>query len=161
LKGAHENMSLVEQSLSERVSEFVKAMNNLLERSGSTTTRMDEHVGTFQKLTGKVLTDLGGLAGQVDNPGRLPPQAVEPVDKSNRRSEESINERRTALDALMAALDARTNDLDERLKRFSILLDESLEAATGRAREVARIVAESSANSTRDIAEQYDVVRMN
>src|SRR5262249_46853227 len=97
LKGAHENMSLVEQSLSERVSEFVKAMNNLLERSGLTTTRMDEHVGTFQKLTGKVLTDLGGLAGQFGNHGRLLAQAVELVDQSNRRSAEPLNEPRTAL----------------------------------------------------------------
>src|SRR5262249_39842600 len=133
----------------------------LLEKSGSTTTKMDEHVGTFQRITGKVLTDLGGLAGQFDNHGRLLAAAVELVDKSNRRTEDSIQERSTALDALVAALDARTNDLDERLKRFSSLLDESLEAATGRAREVARVVADSSAASTRNIAEQYDVVRMN
>jgi cell division septum initiation protein DivIVA len=107
------------------------------------------------------LNDLTGLAAQFDNHGRMLAQAVELVDKSNRRADENVNERRLTLDALVASLDAHTSDLDDRLKSFSSLLDESLEAATSRAREVARIVAETSTGSSRAIAEQFDVVRTN
>ncbi|MSP47505.1 MAG: hypothetical protein EXQ83_17110 [Xanthobacteraceae bacterium] len=63
------------------------------------------------------------------------------------------------LDSLVSTLDIRTEYLDQRLKRFSGLLDESLEAASSRARDVARVVSESSADGTRAISEQYERVR--
>ena len=69
-----------------------------------------------------------------------------------------INERRVTLDSLIATLDIRTEDLDQRLKRFSGLLDESLEAASARARDVARVVSESTAEGSRAITEQYERV---
>src|SRR6185437_12575320 len=78
---------------------------------------------------------------------------------SNQRTDESINERRVSLDSLVATLDIRTEDLDQRLKRFSSLLDESLEAASTRARDVARIVSESAAEGSRAIGEQYYTAR--
>ena len=59
----------------------------------------------------------------------------------------------------MSTLDIRTEDLDQRLKRFAGLLDESLEAASARARDVARVVSESSAEGSRAISEQYERVR--
>jgi hypothetical protein len=58
------------------------------------------------------------------------------------------------IESLVGTLDARTDDIEQRLKRFSTLLDESLEGATGRAREIARIVAESSAEGTRALEEE-------
>ena len=58
--------------------------------------------------------------------------------RSNQRTEDTVNERRAQLDSLVATLDIRTEDIEQRLKRFSGLLDESLEAASTRAREVAR-----------------------
>src|SRR6185437_4172493 len=45
---------------------------------------------------------------------------------------------------IVTTLDIRTEDIEQRLKRFSSLLDESLEGATGQAREIARVIAESS-----------------
>ncbi len=59
----------------------------------------------------------------------------------------------------MSTLDIRTEDLDQRLKRFGGLLDESLEAASARARDVARVVSESSAEGGRAISEQYERAR--
>ena len=89
------------------------------------------------------------------------PSAAEQIDLSNQRTEDSVNERRVTLDSLVATLDIRTEDLDQRLKRFSGLLDESLEAASARAREIARVVSESSAEGSRALSEQYDRVREN
>ena len=93
--------------------------------------------------------------------GRELAKAVEVIDHSNQRAEDSVNERRVQLDSLVATLDIRTEDLEKRLSRFSGLLDESLEAASSRAREVARLVSEASAEGTRAISEQYERVREN
>src|SRR5262249_24583830 len=76
------------------------------------------------------------------------------IDKSNRHADASIGERRAAIETLVGTLDARTDDIEQRLKRFSALLDESLDGATGRAREIARIVADSSAEGARTLEQE-------
>ncbi len=59
----------------------------------------------------------------------------------------------------VTTLDIRTDDIAERLKRFSGLIDQTLDAAASRARDVARVVSEATAESARTIAEQYERVR--
>ena len=56
-------------------------------------------------------------------------------------------------------MDSKVGDLDPRLKRFSALMQETFEAAEGRARDIARVLAESSTEGTKAIANQYELVR--
>ncbi len=144
-----------------RVSEFVTAMNEVTASTGDATGRVETNIANFRDITTQVITDLGQLARQFDIHGRDLAKAVEVIDHSNQRTEDSVNERRVQLDSLVATLDIRTEDLEKRLSRFSGLLDESLEAASTRAREVARLVSEASAEGTRAISEQYERVREN
>jgi hypothetical protein len=161
LSGAHENMGALENTLMLRVSEFVTAMNDVTASTGDATGRVETNIAAFRDIATQVITDLGQLARQFDIHGRDLVKAVEIVDHSNRHTEDSVNERRVQLDSLVATLDIRTDDLEKRLTRFSGLLDESLEAASTRAREVARLVSETSAEGTRAISEQYERVREN
>jgi uncharacterized protein YukE len=142
-----------------RVSEFVSTMNDMMERSGAASGKIDEHITLFRGVTDKVLVDLTELAGGFEAHGRALAEAADLVESSNRRSDDTLEHRRNALDTLVATLDSRTEDLEQRLKRFSGLLDDSLEGASGRARDIARMVAESSAQGSRAIAEQFDLVR--
>jgi Apolipoprotein A1/A4/E domain len=159
LSGAHDNMSALEHTMVTRVSEFVSTMNEMMERSGAASGKVDEHITLFRAVTDKVLTDLTDLAGRFDAHGRALAEAADLVESSNRRADDSLGHRSNALDTLVGALDARTEDLEQRLKRFSGLLDDSLEVAAGRARDIARMVADSSAQGSRAIAEQFDLVR--
>ncbi len=159
LSGAHENMSALENTLMLRVSEFVSAMNEVTSSTGEATGRVESTIANFGEITSRVVTDLGQLADQFDSHGRDLAKAVDLIDHSNTRTESTINERRVQLDSLVSTLDIRTEDLDQRLKRFAGLLDESLEAASARARDVARVVSESSAEGSRAISEQYERVR--
>ena len=68
-------------------------------------------------------------------------EAVDLIDQSNRRTEETFGERRVSVDSVVSTLDTRTEDLEQRLKRFSALLDETLDGASGRARDIARLIA--------------------
>jgi hypothetical protein len=60
---------------------------------------------------------------------------------------------------MVSTLDARTEDFGQRLQRFSSLLDESLDAATMRAREIASVVAETSNESVNSIEQSFALVR--
>ena len=161
LSGAHENMGALENTLMLRVSEFVTAMNEVTASTGDATGRVETNIANFRDITRQVIGDLGQLARQFDIHGRDLAKAVEAIALSNQRTEDSVNERRVQLNSLVATLDIRTEDLEKRLSRFSGLLDESLEAASTRAREVARLVSEASAEGTRAISEQYERVREN
>ena len=161
LSGAHENMGALENTLMLRISEFVTAMNEAVASTGDATGRVETNIANFRDVTTQVVAGLGQLARQFDIHGRDLAKAVEVIDLSNQRTEDSVNERRVQLDSLIATLDIRTEDLEKRLSRFSGLLDESLEAASTRAREVARLVSEASAEGTRAISEQYERVREN
>jgi Apolipoprotein A1/A4/E domain len=159
LSGSHANMSALENTLVLRVSEFVTAMNEVTGATGAATDRVESNIADFREVTGRVISDLGQLASQFADHGRDLATTAEQIDSSNRRTEEGVNERRVTLESLVATLDARTEDLDQRLKRFSGLLDESLETASVRARDVARVVSESTAEGSRAISEQYERVR--
>jgi hypothetical protein len=161
LSGAHENMNAIEHTMVSRVSEFVAAMNDLNSKSGSATGKVEEHLGAFNSTTVKVLSDLGDLAAHFTTHGRSLAAAVELLEKSNRRTEDSIAARHGGIESLVATLDARTDDFEQRLRRFSGLLDESLDSATTRAREIASIVAETSNESVHTIEQQFDIVRTN
>ncbi len=159
LSGAQENMSSIEHTMATRVSEFVAAMSDLSSKSGATTAKVEQHLGTFNTVTAKVLHQLGDLADQFSTHGRSLAEAVELLDASNRKTEDSITSRHANIETLVSTLDTRTEDFGQRLQRFSGLLEESLDTATSRAREIAGIIAETSNESVRTIEQQYDLVR--
>jgi Apolipoprotein A1/A4/E domain len=159
LSGAHENMSSIEHTMATRVSEFVAAMSDLSGKSSVTATKVEQHLGTFNNVTTKVLTDLGDLADQFSTHGRTLSDAVELLETGNRHTEESIAQRQANVETLISTLDSRTEDFGQRLQRFSGLLEESLDTAASRAREIAGLIAETSNESVQTIEQQYELVR--
>ena len=159
LSGAHENMSSLERTMVTRVSEFVAAMNDLSVKSDATAGVVERHLSSFNNTTSNTLRQLGEVAAQFTNQSRSLADAVEKLEQSNRRTEESVTSRRAAIEALLSTLDVRSEDFGERLQRFATLLDESLDAATTRASEIAGIIATTSDDSVRTIEQQYELVR--
>src|SRR5229473_1214065 len=159
LSGATANLGAVENTLSGRVKEFVTTMNQLADRSGATSSKVEEQINSFHNITGNVLREITAVAEQFDERGRALASAAELVDTSNRRTEQTLAERRSSMDALVGHLDGKAQELDQRLMRFATLLKDSFEAAEGRAREIAQVIAESTAEGSRAITSQYELVR--
>jgi len=148
----------------------------------------EQNMANFQTVAAQTLTDLSELATQFDTHGSSLAEAVALIDRSNRRTEGTMSERREALEtlvrmldgkgdelehrltrfsglldqslgSLVKTLDVKTDDLDTRLTRFSSLLDQSLEGASDRTREIARLVAESTNQGSRAISENFEAIR--
>jgi hypothetical protein len=178
LSGAHDNMSEIESTLVTRVADFVAAMNQVSQQTGTTNLQVEQHINSFRQASAQTLSDLGQLAAQFDSHGRSLAEAVSLIDRSNRRTEGALNERRESLETLSGMLDARAgeldnrlarfsnqldqsmtslnrgieikaDDLEQRLTRFSGVLDQTLESAGDRTREIARMVAESTTSRAR------------
>jgi hypothetical protein len=147
------------------------------QKTGSANSQVEQHITSFQKITSQTLADLSQLAAHFDTHGRSLAEAVALIDSSNRRTEGALSERREQIEGMIASLDGRTADIDgritrfistldgkaedleTRLTRFSELLDQSLESASDRTREIARLIADSTNQGSRAIAENFEQIR--
>ena len=159
LTGAHENLNSLERALVTRVADFVSAMNDVTSRNGVATQTLEDQLTLFNTKTSKALEDLGSLSSQFELHGQALVEAAAVVEQSNRSTTASVAERKSALESLVTTIDLRTADLDQRLSRFTGLLDELLAAAEERARDIARVVAETAGAGSAAISRQFEAVR--
>ncbi|KIZ39890.1 hypothetical protein OO17_19160, partial [Rhodopseudomonas palustris] len=159
LTGAHENLNSLERALVTRVAEFVTTMNDVNTRSGVATQGLEDQLSTFTHKTSRALDDLGSLSSQFEAHGNALVEAAALIEQSNRSTSSSVSDRKEALESLVTTIDLRTADLDQRLSRFTSLLDESLAAAEERARDIARVVAETAGAGSASISQQFEAVR--
>jgi hypothetical protein len=159
LTGAHENLNALERALVTRVADFVTTMNDVNSRSGVATQTLEDQLSLFNSKTAKALEDLGSLSAQFEAHGNSLVEAAALVEQSNRTTSASVADRKGELESLVTTIDLRTTDLDQRLTRFTGLLDESLAAAEERARDIARVVAETAGAGSATITRQFEAVR--
>src|SRR5581483_701514 len=159
LTGAHDNLNSLERALVTRVADFVSAMNDVTSRNGTATQNLEDQLNVFNDKTSKALVNLGELSSQFDAHGRALMEAAAVVEQANRNTTTSVAERKATLESLVTTIDLRTTDLDQRLSRFTSLLDESLAAAEERARDIARVVAETAGAGSAAITRQFEAVR--
>jgi hypothetical protein len=134
-------------------------MNDVTSRNGVATQTLEDQLGIFNSKTAKALENLGSLSSQFDSHGKALVEAAAAVEQSNRSTTASVAERKSTLESLVSNIDLRTADLDQRLSRFTGLLDESLAAAEERARDIARVVAETAGAGSAAISRQFEAVR--
>jgi hypothetical protein len=134
-------------------------MNDVTSRNGVATQTLESQLSIFNAKTSKALEDLGSLSGQFEHHGQALVEAAAVVEQSNHSTTASVAERKAELEALVSNIDLRTADLDQRLSRFTGLLDESLAAAEERARDIARVVAETAGAGSAAISRQFETVR--
>ncbi len=161
LTGATQNLGKIEATLSNRVSDFARTMNDIADRSGAANTKTDEHIKSFHAVTSNVLRDMTLVAEKLEEHGRALAAAADTLDKNNIRNDAVLAQRKESLEQLTTALDSKTEELDLRLKRFGTLLDQTFQAADAKARDIARTLAELSAEGARAINENFDLVRAN
>ena len=159
LTGAHDNLNSLERALVTRVADFVSAMNDVTARNGIATQTLEDQLTVFNSKTSKALEDLGSLSSEFEKHGKELVDAAGVVEQANRSTTTSIADRKSQLKSLVTTIDLRTTDLDQRLSRFTGLLDESLAAAEERARDIARVVAETAGAGSVAISRQFEAVR--
>ena len=159
LTGAHDNLNSLERALVTRVADFVSAMNDVTSRNGVATQTLEDQLTVFNAKTSKALEDLGALSSQFETHGKALVEAAAVVEQANRTTTTSVAERKSQLESLVTTIDLRTTDLDQRLSRFTGLLDELLAAAEERARDIARVVAETAGAGSAAISRQFEAVR--
>ena len=160
LTGAHDNLNSLERALVTRVADFVSAMNDVTSRNGVATQTLEDQFDGLQRQDRRRRWRISASCrASSSTHGRALVEAAAVVEQSNRNTTASIAERKATLELLVTTIDLRTTDLDQRLSRFTGLLDELLAAAEERARDIARVVAETAGAGSAAISRQFEAVR--
>ena len=159
LTGAHDNLNSLEQALVSRVADFVSAMNDVSSRNGVATQTLEEQIrASTPRPPRRWKASARCRASSIPTAARW----SRPRPSSSRatsNTSETLEERKGVLESLATTLDLRTADLDQRLSRFTGLLDELMAAAEDRARDIARVVAETAGAGSAAISQQFEAVR--
>ena len=159
LTGAHDNLNSLERALVTRVADFVSAMNDVTSRNGVATQTLEDQLTVFNTKTSKALEDLGSLSSQFETHGKALVEAARWSNRPTAPPRPPSPSASRSWNSLVTTIDLRTTDLDQRLSRFTGLLDESLAAAEERARDIARVVAETAGAGSAAISRQFEAVR--
>jgi hypothetical protein len=159
LAGVVDNLGPIEGAVADKIITFQKAIEGTISATNSAIQHMDSQLRDMRDVSGKVLTDVSSLTARFEDQGRFLATAVDNMSETHRRIDATLAERREAIEALTNHLSTRSSDLEERLGRFNRLLEEQLAAAENKAQEIAKLVADATANSTQSIVKQYDAIK--
>ncbi len=159
LENMTENLTPLAGTVTERIAAFQSTLENTLISSRSSIEHMDGQMRDLRDISTGVVRDIGILTQRFEDQGRFISGAADTLQETHRRIDQTLSDRRDAIERFTSLLGNRASDMEERLIRFNRLLQDSLGAAEERAHEIAKLVADSTAQSTNAISQQYDVLR--
>ena len=148
-----ETLEPLESNVAKRVAGLQSAMENTVASTRTTVDWIDNQMHELRNISGGVLRDLSALTQRFEGQGRYIASVAETLGETHGRIDQSLVDRRDALEQIInmladrtAAIEenfgSRSQQIGERLAAFNRLLQESLQAAEARAHEIARHVAE-------------------
>jgi hypothetical protein len=156
---ASSTLGPIEGKVAEKVTTFHQTLENVINATRSTAERMDTQIRDLNESSNGVLRDVSNLALRFEEQVRLVTSTSNALSETHKRIDDGLANRRDAIDHITGVLAERTGDLEERLTRFNKMLEDTFAHAQGKAQDVARMVAESTAGATQSIARQYELIR--
>jgi hypothetical protein len=165
-----ETLEPLESNVAKRVAGLQSAMENTVSSTRTTVDWIDNQMHELRNIAGGVLRDLSALTQRFEGQGRYIASVAETLAETHGRIDQSLVDRRDALEQIInmlvdrtAAIEenfgSRSQQIGERLAAFNRLLQESLQAAEARAHEIARHVADSTNQITLTINKQHETIR--
>lgn len=156
---ASSTLGPIEGKVAEKVTAFHHTLENVINATRSTAERMDSQIRELNESSNGVLRDVSNMALRFEEQVRLVTATSEALSQTHQRIDDGLASRRDAIDEISNQLAARTGELEERLTRFNKMLEDTFTHAQGKAQDIARAVAESTATATQSIARQYELIR--
>jgi hypothetical protein len=170
LQGVTESLEPLENAMSKRVTALQSALENTVGTTRSSVDWLDNQMTELRNISGSVLRDLGAITQRFEGQGRYIASVAETLSETHGRIDQSLEERREAIEHIIRMLVERTaaieenfgdrsQNIGERLNAFNRLLQESLTAAESRAQEIARHIVDSTNQISQTISKQHEVIR--
>ena len=170
LEGVTGNLGTMETTLAERLTSLQSSIEGTVNTTRTVIDWAGGQVTDLREISSGVLRDLSTLTLRFENQGKFIAGIAEALGETHGRIDQTLADRRTAIEEIVALLGrlsgdlegklaGRANELGERLAAFNQLLQEALGQAETRARETANLVAETTTTATQAITNQYELIR--
>jgi len=156
---ASSTLGPIEGKVAEKVTAFHNTLESAINATRSTAERMDHQIRELNESSNGVLRDVSNMAIRFEEQVRLVAATSDALNDTHKRIDDGLASRRDAIDQISNTLAGRTTELEERLTRFNKMLEDTFVHAQGKAQDVARIVADTTATATQSIARQYELIR--
>ncbi len=154
------SLASLNNQLGERIGQFASSAETASSAAETSTRMLNGQIGQLASVASTVLRDVSQLSERFDAQARLLGAAAEQVEDMQQRLDASFDARREVIEALVNHLASKTEDMDNLVKSFTGLLDDNLGVAEGRAREIGRVLVESTNQTTQAIGEQAETLRL-
>lgn len=156
---ASSTLGPIEGKVAEKVALFHQTLDSAVSATRATAERMDRQIRELNESSNGVLRDVSHLTLRFEEQVRLVAATTESLNETHRRIDQGMEKRKETITEVSTLLTERSGELEERLIRFNKMLGDTFQNAQNKAQEVARLVAESTANATQSIAQQYELIR--
>lgn len=156
---ASSTLGPIEGKVAEKVALFHQTLDSAVTATRATAERMDRQIRELNESSNGVLRDVSHLTLRFEEQVRLVAATTESLNETHRRIDQGMEKRKETITEVSALLTERSGELEERLIRFNKMLGDTFLNAQNKAQEVARLVAESTANATQSISQQYELIR--
>ncbi|HEX5778576.1 MAG TPA: hypothetical protein VFY21_07015 [Xanthobacteraceae bacterium] len=170
LQGVTESLEPLENAVAKRVSNLQGALETSITTTRSSVDWIDNQMNELRNISGGVLRDLAAVTQRFEGQGRYIASVAETLSETHGRIDQSLEERREAIEHIIRLLVDRTAEIEEnfgdrsqqiseRLSAFNRLLQESLATAEQRAQDIARHIIDSTNQISQTINKQHEVIR--
>jgi hypothetical protein len=156
---ASSTLGPIENRVADKISTFHQTLDSAVNATRATAERMDKQIRDLNESSNGVLRDVSHLTLRFEEQVRLVSQTMESLNEAHRRIDQDMDKRKVSITEVTTLMSDRSTELEERLTRFNKLLAETFQTAQGKAQEVARLVAESTANATQSLSQQHELIR--
>jgi hypothetical protein len=171
LQGVTESLEPLETAMIRRVDSLKNALEHTVNNTRSSVEWIDNQMNELRSIASGVLRDLSTVTQRFEGQGRYIASVAETLSETHGRIDQSLEERRQAIEGIVHMLVDRTaaieenfgdrsQQIGERLAAFNRLLQESLAAAEERAQEIARHIIDSTNQISQTIGKQHEVIRL-
>lgn len=170
LQGVTESLEPLENAVAKRVTNMQSALENTVSTTRSSVDWLDNQMNELRNVSSGVLRDLAAVTQRFEGQGRYIASVAETLSETHGRIDQSLEERREAIEHIIRMLVDRTaaieenfgdrsQQIGERLAGFNRLLQESLTTAEQRAQDIARHIIDSTNQISSTINKQHEVIR--
>lgn len=171
LAGVTESLEPLEAAVTRRVDSLKNALENTVNNTRSSVDWIDNQMNELRSIASGVLRDLSTVTQRFEGQGRYIASVAETLSETHGRIDQSLEERRQAIESIIHMLVDRTaaieenfgdrsQQIGERLAAFNRLLQEQLAAAEERAQEISRHIVDSTNQIAQTIGKQHEVIRL-
>ena len=151
------NLAALETSVADQTASYSQTVHDAIAKTEEAGKLVTDHVGALQASISGMVTEFSSILGNVDAEAQSINTAAENLNAVGASTLATLDERRTAMDALAESFAARADDIDSRMRTFAQSIADTVNDTEHRlltARKTMEEMLEATTTTVADTLEQ-------